>query len=152
MSCSPIPWIVYVGSSRFPYVQSVTPLPQKVACCFTRLSITWDMDLDFPGYFSCVVSAILAGSGAVSHDGFLIQLLPASQPHDSTMSPNLSDAAAIRDGRMKVNAGIGSNTPAEATRDYKRIRYSEDIYPTPRTVRAIDSPFSYVNKVKLLLH
>ena len=48
-SCSPSPWIVYAGTSRSPYDQSVTPLPRNVACWFTRLPVTWYRDLEFLG-------------------------------------------------------------------------------------------------------
>ena len=40
---------------------------------------------------------------------------------------SLSGAAVVLDSRVMVNAGLVSNTPAEAIRDSERDRNSQDI-------------------------
>jgi len=81
------PWIIYGGTGRFPYMKSITPVPENVAAWFTHLPVTWN-DEDFPDKCASVMAAALS---EVNMEPLIaitdsLQLVCKSETHDKESS------------------------------------------------------------------
>ena len=69
---APAAWVVYAGAARFPFMKSVTPLPDNVAGWFTHTPVSWDLK-DVSSDSFCAAMAGALNSAAP-------EPLPAPQP------------------------------------------------------------------------
>ena len=77
----PHDWIVYAGTSRYPFVNSVTPVPHNMACCFSYFTTSWDRPDVTAADFARCLAAFLNGASQKGPE----EIRRAMQPDAATM-------------------------------------------------------------------
>ena len=102
-------WVVYAGAARFPFMKSVTPLPDNVAGWFTHTPVSWDLEgVSSDSFCAAMACALNSEAPEPLHRFPTLQALPGHE-QDSETRP--MGVAALETG---VETEVAGGTSDEA--------------------------------------